>query len=348
MAEFPSLGPTSRSRSIPALVGAFLLLLASAAGYAIQARRAAARDEEQRGAAAQATAAAPAAPPAAPAPDAASPPPGGDVLLARAGLHRASLRMNGTLESNLVAAVGRTVGLPLTQVVVRALSWWVGVPGDFRRGDLVDVLFEERAGEEPLVHAVRLRSGKLSRYFRAYRYQPSGARFARFYQPDGSELEQRLEASPLDEYEQITSLLRDGRGHKGVDFRVPVGTPVKATFDGTITRRTWAFKANGNSLEVKEDGGQHRAAVFLHLAELPDESRVGLAVKRGQVIARSGNTGHSMAPHLHYQLAGPGQPVLDPFAGATTRRALPAEERTSFDAEVRRLDGLLDAGKPGT
>jgi len=233
-------------------------------------------------------------------------------------------------------------------VVVRALVWWVRVPGDFRRGDLVDVLFEERAGEEPLVHAVRLRSGKLSRYFRAYRFQPAGWRFARFFQPDGSELEQRLQDSPLDDYEQITSLLRDGRGHRGVDFRTPVGTPVKATFDGTITRRSWSFKANGNSLEVKEDGGGQRTAVFLHLAQLPDESQIGVHVKRGQVIARSGNTGRSLAPHLHYQLSAPRQPVLDPFASqAVTRRTLPADQKTSFDAEVRRLDGLLDAGRAG-
>ena len=33
----------------------------------------------------------------------------------------------------------------------------------------------------------------------------------------------------------ITSLLRDGRRHKGVDFKTPVGTEVKATFNGTIT-----------------------------------------------------------------------------------------------------------------
>ena len=52
---------------------------------------------------------------------------------------------------------------------------------------------------------------------------------------------------PLDSWEQITSLLKDGRQHKGVDFKTPVGTPVKATFDGTITRKNWSSAATGNS-----------------------------------------------------------------------------------------------------
>jgi murein DD-endopeptidase MepM/ murein hydrolase activator NlpD len=272
---------------------------------------------------------------------------GAPSALEKAGLRKLSIRMDGPLERSIVGAAGRTVGLPLTQVVVRALVWWVNVPSDFRKGDRLDVLYEERAGEEPLVYAVRFQSGRLGRLARAYRFQPAGARFSRFYQPDGGELEMRLADSPLDDYEQITSLLRDGRGHKGVDFKTPSGSPVKSTFEGTILRKTWNFRMNGNSLEVKEDGGDGRSALFLHCSEIAAASVPGAHVKRGQVIAMSGNTGHSFAPHLHYQLASPGHPVLDPFtASPTTRRSLPAGDTRSFEAEVRRLDGLLDAGNP--
>jgi len=73
-----------------------------------------------------------------------------------------------------------------------------------------------------------------ARTYEAYRFQPAGAPFARFYTPGGEDLERRLVPSPLDSWEQITSLLKDGRKHKGVDFKTPVGSPVKATFDGTI------------------------------------------------------------------------------------------------------------------
>jgi murein DD-endopeptidase MepM/ murein hydrolase activator NlpD len=249
--------------------------------------------------------------------------------------------LDGPLETAFVAQLGRGLGQRLTQVVTRSLVWWVAVPGDLKRGDVVDVLFTERADAEPLVYAVRFRSEKLARTLAAYRFQPTGAPFARFFQRDGQELELRLQDAPLDEPEQVTSLLRDGRGHKGIDFRTPAGTPVKATFDAVIARKNWSFRANGNCLDLREQGGAGRAVYFLHLSELPADLRVGATVKKGQVVAHSGNTGHSFAPHLHYQLMSAKGTILDPFAGPTFRRALPDSERPRFEAELRRLDALL-------
>jgi murein DD-endopeptidase MepM/ murein hydrolase activator NlpD len=268
-------------------------------------------------------------------------PPSSDELLERAGVKRLRATVDGPLETAVVAAVGRELGSPLTQMIVRALVWWIEVPADLRKGDRVEALFQ--GGDEPALVAVRFSSEKAGKTFRAYRYKPAGAAFARWFQPDSSELELRLKDAPVDDYDQVTSLLRDGRGHKGVDFKTPAGTPVKATFDGTIERRNWAFRMNGNSLEVREDGGAHRSALYLHLSELPKDSAPGARVKRGQVIAQSGNTGHSFAPHLHYQLVSSSGVVLDPFAvQSTERRSLPDSEKTPFDAEVKRLDGLLD------
>jgi murein DD-endopeptidase MepM/ murein hydrolase activator NlpD len=126
-----------------------------------------------------------------------------------------------------------------------------------------------------------------------------------------------------------------------VDFKTPVGTPVKATFDGVVSRKTWNFRSNGNSVEVVEQGGQGRTAMFLHLSEVGKDVAPGRPVKKGQVIARSGNTGHSFAPHLHYQLM-KGEQVIDPFQShETTRASLPPEARAGFEAEVARLRALL-------
>ena len=255
---------------------------------------------------------------------------------------RATLK--GPLETAFVAQVGRELGAPLTQVVARTLVWWVSVPVDFRPGDVVDVLFTQRANAEPLVHAVRFQSAKAGRTFATYSFQPSGSTFAHFYTGDGDELEPRLRDAPLDDYEQVTSLLRDGRGHKGVDFRVPVGTPVKATFDAVVMRRNWNPGSNGNALDLREDGGAGRSVYLLHLSEIPPELRVGDHVKLGQVVAKSGNTGHSFAPHLHYQLMSRDGSVLDPFAvQPTLRRALTDAQRAAFKTEVQRLDGLFAA-----
>jgi murein DD-endopeptidase MepM/ murein hydrolase activator NlpD len=256
---------------------------------------------------------------------------------------RVSVTIAGPLESALVARVGRPVGLPLTQVVVRALAWWVNVPGDLRRGDALDLLVEEPPGAEPELSAVRFKSGKTGHTHLAFRYRAAGARWPRLYQPDGAELELRLDDPPLDDYEQLTSLLRDGRGHKGIDFKTPTGTPVRSPFDGQVVRKNWNVGRNGNSLEVRESAGQHRSALFLHLSEVAAAMQPGASVTRGQVLGATGNTGHSFAPHLHYQLMSSTNAVLDPFASqATARRALPASEKAAFDAEARRLGALLD------
>jgi len=331
--SMPTLGPPPQQGS----AGKFLLLVAligSGGGYYWWKKHHAPEAAPPPAAVAQASAPQPVAAPAAPPAD----------PVAQAGLKLASVHINGPLEAALVEAAGHEMGPALAQVVTRSLVWWVEVPGDFRKNDKLDVLYEERPGQEPLVHAVRFESSKLGKSFRAYRYQPQGESFARYYQPSGEELEMRLEPSPLDDYEQVTSLIRDGRHHKGVDFKTPVGSPVKATFAGVITRKNWNWRSNGNCLELSTSSG--RKAMFLHLSELPKTINVGDRVQVGQVIAHSGNTGHSFAPHLHYQLMLGEERVLDPFdVHKSYRRSIAQVAKAGLDTEIQRLDGLMSGGK---
>jgi murein DD-endopeptidase MepM/ murein hydrolase activator NlpD len=266
----------------------------------------------------------------------------GEQELEKLGWKRLDVPVNGPLETAVVAKVGPELGPRLVQVLVRSLVWWLAVPQDLRRGDRLQALYEERAGEDPIVHVVRYQSEKMGRTFRAYRYKLPDGQFARFYTGEGQELEARLAHAPLDDYEQVTSLLRDGRGHKGVDFKTPMNSPVKAPFDATVVKKNWNFRGNGNSIELHESGGHGWTVMFLHLAE-PPSLAVGAHVSRGEVVGKSGNTGHSFAPHLHYQLMA-GTKILDPFAvQETVHRKLPEGQKKGFGDEQQRLDHLLDA-----
>jgi murein DD-endopeptidase len=267
----------------------------------------------------------------------------GAAAAAAPGPRHVSLKVDGALETALVQSAGRETGPALAQVLKRLLVWWMRIPGDLQKGDRIDLLYEERPSEEPVVLAVRLVSAKLQRTLEAFRFRAAASEFPRYYLPNGEELEVRLVPSPLESYEQVTSLIRDGRGHKGVDFKTPVGSPVHATFAGRITRKNWFFRGNGNSLEVSESASPHRKALFLHLSELPRSFTVGTPVSEGEVIAHSGNSGHSFAPHLHYQLESADGVVLDPFKEQPTRRvALPAVDRPAFDALVTSTRQQLD------
>ncbi|HEX4621015.1 MAG TPA: M23 family metallopeptidase, partial [Myxococcaceae bacterium] len=262
--------------------------------------------------------------------------------MAKAGLKHAHVAVNGPLETGIIDAVGHESGSPLTQVVTRALVWWLEVPADFRKGDTLDILYEERPNQEPIVHAVRYVSVKLGKTYAAYRFKAQADSYPRLYQADGEELELRLKEAPLEDYEQVTSHLRDGRHHKGVDFKTPVGSKVHATFAGAVTRKTWNFRGNGNSLEIEDPSG--RKALYLHLSEIPKTTHPGSKIARDEVIGESGNTGHSFAPHLHYQLM-QGEKLLDPFKVQDTyRKKLSADQLAGFTAQVRRLDGWMGVG----
>jgi murein DD-endopeptidase MepM/ murein hydrolase activator NlpD len=274
-----------------------------------------------------------------------------------------TVTLRGPLEESVAAALApedRAWASQLTQVVNRILVWSLQVARDGRKGDKLEVLFELPSaqptaivavgdggpvGKEPVVLALRYGSQKLGKLVTAYRFKPEGAPFARYYTAAGVEVEEHLVDSPVADYEQITSLLRDGRRHKGVDFKTPVGTTVRAPFDGEITRRNWHFSANGNCLELV-DPRTGRKAIFLHLEAAPKEMQPGRKVAKGEVIARSGNSGHSTAPHLHYQLEGPDGRVLDPFAVLPTRKVtLDGAAKTAFEQERSRLEPLLLAGR---
>jgi murein DD-endopeptidase len=257
------------------------------------------------------------------------------------GLRAMSVTIDGPLERAIVAGAGREMGPALAQVITRTLVWWVDVPQDLLRNDVLQVVYEPQTTGEPLVHAVSFQSHKTGQTHKAYRFKHDGSAFPRYYQPTGEELEMRLQPSPLDDYEQVTSLIRDGRRHKGVDFKTAVGTPVRATFNGTLTRRNWNFRGNGNCLELTENG-TGRKVLYLHLDVLPASSVVGKRVNVGDVIANSGNSGHSFAPHLHYQLEAANERVLDPFTvHKPYRRTIPDQHKPALATEVSRLDGLL-------
>ena len=91
------------------------------------------------------------------------------------------------------------------------------------------------------------------------------------------------------------------RGHNGIDYGCWVGDPVEAVCDGVIDfagdgSNHWLLSGGGNALLLRcDDLGV--SFEYLHLSRFAVTQ--GQHVKRGQVIAYSGNTGISTAPHLH-------------------------------------------------
>jgi len=86
--------------------------------------------------------------------------------------------------------------------------------------------------------------------------------------------------------------------HSGMDFTAPVGTPVMATGDGMVEIAESSKRGNGNRIVI--DHGYGYKTTYSYLDEI--KVRKGMKVSRGEVIGTVGNTGLSVAPHLHYEV----------------------------------------------
>lgn len=84
--------------------------------------------------------------------------------------------------------------------------------------------------------------------------------------------------------------------HTGVDYAVPAGTDVVAVADGKIESANWG-KAYGTQLVQKVSGGW---VIYAHLSKAT--VKAGDVVKEGQAVGKSGNTGNSSGPHLHFEM----------------------------------------------
>ncbi len=92
--------------------------------------------------------------------------------------------------------------------------------------------------------------------------------------------------------------------HNGIDMKANYEN-VYSVLDGIVTETGWDNKGAGNYIKIKHFNRFETA--YLHLSEI--YYRVGEYVKAGFVIAKSGNSGNSTGPHLHFSVKEFGQSI---------------------------------------
>lgn len=112
---------------------------------------------------------------------------------------------------------------------------------------------------------------------------------------------------PIDYYRRISDvfgyrihpILKSRHLHSGIDFSAEVGTPVYATADGVVE---FAYKGfnGGYGHMIKIDHSFGFKTYYAHLDQLIVKR--GDFVKKGQMVAYSGNSGNSTGAHLHYEI----------------------------------------------
>jgi murein DD-endopeptidase MepM/ murein hydrolase activator NlpD len=100
----------------------------------------------------------------------------------------------------------------------------------------------------------------------------------------------------------------NGKANDGINLAVPEGTPVKAAEDGVVAYSGNELKGYGNLVLVRHSNGYVTA--YAHASELMVKR--GDTIKRGQVIAKSGQSGEVGSPQLHFEIRKGSAPV-DPL-----------------------------------
>jgi len=100
------------------------------------------------------------------------------------------------------------------------------------------------------------------------------------------------------------------QGHNGIDFGCGEGTPVRAAAAGTATKIQTDPDGYGLHVRLTHPWGR---TIYAHLSQVL--CRIGQRITEGEIIARTGNSGFSTGPHLHFEVRLQGQ-ESNGFGGA--------------------------------
>jgi len=135
-------------------------------------------------------------------------------------------------------------------------------------------------------------------------------------------------------------ILKRKEFHAGTDLRAPVGTPVLAPADGVVKFVQYNQNSGyGNVVSLSHNYGFE--SYYAHLLNKPIVKE-GQFVKKGDVIAYSGNSGMSTGPHLHYEIKFIGR-LLDPesflrWKGANFKEIFQKEKRVTWESLIKLIN----------
>lgn len=139
-----------------------------------------------------------------------------------------------------------------------------------------------------------------------YRFTPDDTGLPEFYNRNGVAGDEFLSRTPV-----RGALMSSGFGnrvhpitgdyllHAGVDFRAPVGTPIRAAGSGLITDMRWG-DGYGWFVRIRHERGYE--TVYAHMSGFAEKLTPGRTVMRGDVIGYVGSTGSSTGAHLHFEV----------------------------------------------
>jgi murein DD-endopeptidase MepM/ murein hydrolase activator NlpD len=259
-----------------------------------------------------------------------------------------------TIDSSLYISAMQA-GIPADVVVemIHMFSYKVDFQRDIHPGDSFEVFYDyyyTPQGQPAKVGNVsfaRMRLG--GKDIAMYRFQSDPNSPTDYYDAKGQSAKGVLMKTPVDGA-RITSgfgmrfhpVLGYTRMHKGIDFGVPVGTPVMAAGAGTVTFVGWQ---NGYGKFVKINHGNGLSTGYGHLSGFAAGLHIGSRVRQAQIIARSGMTGIATGPHLHFETSMRNVQVNPLKLKLSDGRKLAGRDLKKFLGERAHIDAMMVSSK---
>ncbi|WP_442598540.1 peptidoglycan DD-metalloendopeptidase family protein [Parapusillimonas sp. JC17] len=207
---------------------------------------------------------------------------------------------------------------------------------DLRSGDHFRIIYESYSHEGRDVGAGRILALEFINRGKAYEavwFSPDG-KSGSYYDFEGSSLQGAFLRTAL-KFSRISSTFGmrkhpvhgTWRGHKGVDYAAPSGTPIHATADGVVDFRGWQ-NGYGNTIVLKHHNGI--STLYAHQSRFENGLKKGDSVRQGQLIGYVGSTGWSTGPHLHYEFRVNNKPVDPLSVDLPVARTLDKSHRAAF------------------
>lgn len=217
----------------------------------------------------------------------------------------------GLVEESLIESA-KAVGVPgeIAEKMPLAFERAINNGLDISKGDDFRVIYERQFLEGDFVRNGKILAVSVTHHGKTYEsfWADDGTRNGGFYSLDGTSNRTTFIRVPVEgarvtssfmpmRRHPVTGVLRP---HQGTDFGAPRGNKIFAAADGVISRRSFDKRGFGNYLMIKHDDS--RTTLYGHMSRIAEGMKVGVPVKRGQVIGYVGATGLATGPHLHYEL----------------------------------------------
>jgi murein DD-endopeptidase MepM/ murein hydrolase activator NlpD len=246
-------------------------------------------------------------------------------------------RLVGEIETNLTEAVLAAGGSrPQAEMLAALYPEDPELAGGGRPGERFDIVVEMIADErgnilEPgdLVFAAFNGEAAAGSW---YRFTPADTGLPEFYDRHGASGDEFLSRDPVRGApissgfgNRIHPITGDYMLHAGIDFRAPVGTPVRAAGSGLVTDMRWG-EGYGWFVRLRHERGYE--TVYAHLSGFAPKLTPGRRVMRGDLIGYVGDSGSTTGPHLHYEV------LRNGFYVNPATLALPSGRDLTRDPEI--------------